>query len=55
MVEYTKFVSLVWEQVDSSQVEATEVTQWAAKRWNENPELKTARVGEVREWLQKKL
>lgn len=55
MVQYTKFVSLVWEQVDSSQVEATEVTQWAAKEWNSTPELKTANVGEVREWLSSRL
>lgn len=55
MVEYTKFVSLVWEQLDASQVEATEVTQWAADQWNENPEIATANVSEVREWLQKKL
>lgn len=55
MVEYTKFVSLVWEQVDSDEVEATEVTQWAADRWNKNPEISTSNVGEVREWLSKEL
>lgn len=49
MVEYTKWVSLVWEQVDSDKVEATEVTKFAAKEWNRNKEgLQRANVGEAR-------
>lgn len=53
MVQYTKWVSLVWEQVDADQVEATEVTKFAAQEWRNEPGLKDATVSEARDYAQR--
>lgn len=55
MVEYSEFVSLVFEQAPSN-AEATEVVSWAADRWNDRrDDLQDASKREVRDWLARKL
>lgn len=55
MVEYSKFVSLVFEQVGDS-ASATEIVSWAGSEWSKNKsDLQAATVTEVRKWLSQKL
>lgn len=57
MVTYQKFVSIVFDVMDSDSAETSaELMSWAAEAWSDNKEeLKTATVAEARDAVQRAL